>query len=90
MAYAASGWKGYWLKHREMVEKEAGRKPVSPYFVAGVYARLGENDKALEWLQKARDQHADYLVTIKVDPVFDGLRSKPGFLYLMRSIGLTP
>ncbi len=89
-AYAASGWKGYWRKHREMAEEQVREKSVSPYFIAGVYARLGDNDKALEWLQEAYKQHAEALVTLKVDPVFDGLRLKPGFQDLLRNVGLKP
>jgi tetratricopeptide (TPR) repeat protein len=92
-AYAASGWNGYWRKHREMVEmteKEGGKISLSPLFIAGVYARLGDNDKALKWLQRAYDRRADHLLSLKVDPVFDGLRSDPRFTKLLRDIGLSP
>jgi len=89
-AYAASGWTGYWRKHREMMGKAAGTKPASSYFIAGIYARLGDHDEALRWLQNAYDQHSDSLTMLKVDPVFDGLRSDPRFNKLLRDIGLTP
>ncbi len=92
-AYAASGWKGYWRKQREMVEmaeKEGGKTLLSPLFIAGIYARLGDHDESLKWLQKAYNRRADHLLSLKVDPVFDGLRSDPRFTKLLRDIGLSP
>jgi tetratricopeptide (TPR) repeat protein len=89
-SYAASGWKGIWRKRLEIVAKAPGHKPVSPYYMAGIYARLGDHDKALEWLQRGYHQHADHLVTLKVDPVFDGMRSDPRFVNLLLRIGIVP
>jgi tetratricopeptide (TPR) repeat protein len=89
-SYAASGWKGIWRKRLEFVEKAAGHKPISPYYIAGIYARLGDHDKALEWLQKGYHQRADHLVTLKVDPVFDGMRSDGRFVNLLLRIGIVP
>jgi serine/threonine protein kinase/tetratricopeptide (TPR) repeat protein len=88
--YAASGWRGVWLKRRELVEKGAVNKPVSPYFIAVIYVRLGDHDKSLEWLRKAYDRHSEHLVTLKVDPLLDPLRSDPRFQDLQRRMGLAP
>jgi serine/threonine-protein kinase len=89
-AYAASGWKGFWRKRLELMEEEAGKRPLPAYALARIYARLGDNDQALGWLQKAYDKHSDYLVLLKVDPLFDPLRPDPRFSKLMRDIGLAP
>jgi serine/threonine-protein kinase len=89
-AYTASGWKGFWRKQLELTQKEAKERYVSPYFIARIYARLGESDLALEWLQKAYDIHSDYLVVLKVEPILDPLRSDPRFTKLMRDVGLAP
>src|SRR5262249_10350201 len=89
-AYAASGWKGYLRKQLELMKAEAGDRPLSTYAMARIHARLGDNDQALEWLQKAYDKHSDYLVLLKVDPLFDQLRTDPRFTKLMRDIGLAP
>jgi len=89
-AYAASGWKGFWRKQLELTQAEARERYVSPYFMARIYARLGERDQALEWLRKAYDRHSNYLVVLKVEPLFDPLRSDPRFTELLRDIGLSP
>ena len=88
-AYTASGWKGFWRKQLELTQEEDRERYVSPYFIARIYARLGERDQALEWLQKAYDRHSDYLVVLKVEPQFDLLRSDPRFQDLMRRVGLS-
>ncbi len=89
-AYAASGWKGFWRKQLELTQKEARERYVSPYFIARIYARLGERDLALEWLQKAYDRHSDYLVVLNVEPLLDPLRSDPRFAKLLQDISLAP
>ncbi|MGE0129753.1 MAG: protein kinase [Blastocatellales bacterium] len=89
-AYDTSGWKGFWRKHLEWTQKEARERYVPPYFMARIYVRLGAHDQALEWLQKAYDRHSDYLVVLKVEPLFDPLRSDPRFTKLLRDIGFAP
>ena len=89
-AFAASGWKGFWRKRLELMEAEAGKRPLPTYALARIYARLGDKEQALEWLQKAYDKHSDYLVLLKVDPMFDGTRSDPRFAELIRKVGLAP
>jgi len=89
-AYAVSGWKGFWRKRLELMKAEAGKRALPTFTLARIYARLGDDDQALGWLQKAYDKHSDYLVLLKVDPLFDSLRSDPRFAELMRKIGLAP
>jgi len=53
-----------------------------------MYARLGEKDRAFEFLEKAyRDRSAE-LINLKVEPVFDFLHSDPRYADLLRRIGL--
>jgi TolB-like protein/Tfp pilus assembly protein PilF len=55
--------------------------------IAGVYLSLGEKDKAIEWLEKAYDRRAGYLLGIIFDSSFDGFRSDPRFQALLKKIG---
>ncbi len=55
--------------------------------IAGVYLSLGEKDKAMEWLEKAYERHAGYLVNINYDSSFDDFRSDPRFQALLKKIG---
>ncbi|PYS47659.1 MAG: hypothetical protein DMF68_15385, partial [Acidobacteria bacterium] len=88
-AYAIAGQK----KQAEQVIEELndlGRQHyVSPYHLAVVYAGLGEREKALDNLEKAADERFNWIVFIKVEPIFDHLRSEPRFVSLVRRMGLS-
>ena len=51
--------------------------------IAIIYIGLGENDKALEWLEKTFEQREGWLTELKVEPMFDSLRSDPRFQDLL-------
>jgi TolB-like protein/Tfp pilus assembly protein PilF len=53
---------------------------------AGVYAVLGEKEKAMEWLEKAYDDRVGYLATIDRDFVFENLRDEPRYQALIEKI----
>jgi eukaryotic-like serine/threonine-protein kinase len=73
----------------DLIERSR-RSYVSPTNIAVVYAGLGENDQAMEWLEKALAEHNAGLMMLKVHPVFDPLRSDPRYQDLLRRIGLAP
>jgi hypothetical protein len=54
------------------------------YFIATLYAASGQNDKALDLLERAYAQHDSALLQLKVDPRMDNLRSSPRFQDLLR------
>ena len=60
------------------------RRYVSPLYFAIVYAGLKENDKAIEYLNKAFDARHPGLVLIRIEPMFDGLRSDERFKQLIK------
>lgn len=53
-----------------------------------IYAGLGENDLAMEYLGRACTDHDVWLVWTKVDPRLDGLRGNTRFRILLQRIGL--
>ena len=57
---------------------------VTPFMVARIYAALGENKQALEWLETAYRERAAQMVFLKTDPRFDDLRCEPRFQELLR------
>jgi len=89
-AYAVSGNRGGAQKTKTLGDLEVMAKEqfVSPYFVALVYAGLGDRDTAFEWLRKAHDERSDWLTYLKVDPAVDSLRSDPRFQDLLCRVGL--
>jgi tetratricopeptide (TPR) repeat protein len=58
------------------------------YYKAWIYTGLGQKEQALEWLEKAYDERSDLLVYLKVDPIFDSLRSEPRYGKLFQRMGL--
>ncbi|MCA1590264.1 MAG: tetratricopeptide repeat protein [Acidobacteria bacterium] len=61
---------------------------VSPLDIAAVYARLGENDKAFDWIEKAYEERAGWMIELNVDPAWEKIRSDRRFQDLLRRIGL--
>jgi len=51
---------------------------------------VGDKEEALADLEKAYSEHFGILVTLKVEPAFDPLRSDPRFQDLLRRAGLWP
>ena len=44
-----------------------------------VYLGLGENERAIEWLEKAFEERAGRLVYLRAERAFDPLRGDPRF-----------
>ncbi len=84
-AVAISGLKGYWLQALEVDKGESGGEAGA---LSSYYARLGETEQALLWLERAIDQRAPWLVYAKVTPVYDNLRNDPRFGALLQRLGL--
>ena len=53
-----------------------------------IYAAMGDNDKVFALLQEAISQHDNVgmLLTLKVDPLFDPMRSDPRYQQILRQI----
>ena len=61
---------------------------ISPVSVALLYLGLHETRAALDWLERAREEHDVSLVDLNVDPLYDPLRSLPRFRRLLASMNL--
>lgn len=85
-AYAIAGRKAEAREVLAELRRQSQDGYVSPYFTAGIYAGLGEKDRAFEWLNKAYEQRD--CVTPKMDPFLDSLRSDPRFRDLLRRLNL--
>jgi len=72
----------------EELTRLSQQKYVSPYFVAGIHVGLGEADHAIEYLERAYDEHCHWLIYLHIDPGMDGIRSNPRFQELLRRMGL--
>jgi hypothetical protein len=61
---------------------------VSPHWVAATYAGLQEMDKAFDWLDKSFEARFGPLIYLKVNPIWDPMRSDPRFGERLRRVGL--
>jgi TolB-like protein/DNA-binding winged helix-turn-helix (wHTH) protein len=73
------------LQQLRQLERQRALDPLS---LVIAYIGVGDNDKALEWLRKAHAEHSSSITALKVDPIYDPLRSDPRFQELIRAVGL--
>ena len=78
---------GDWHGFLRTITDQRVRLKLYPFFVAGLFAELGEKDKAFAALDEAietKDQHATWM---KVDPYMDLLRDDPRFQEVLKKAG---
>jgi len=87
LAYALSGKSGEARKIMEELTQQSKRKYLSSIIIATLHGALGEKDQAFALLDKAYDERDNLLILLKVEPMFDPLRSDPRFAVLLRRVG---
>jgi len=71
--------------------KERSRQHyISGSLFAEAYIGLGEKDEAMSWLERAYEEHDQWMVYIKTYPGWDALRSEPRFQALVRRMNFPP
>jgi serine/threonine-protein kinase len=92
-AYALVGRKTETHELIDEIRDASKHKYESSYSVAAIYAGLGQTDQALEWLERACDERATWMIFLKVHPYFDNLHTEPRFQELLKRFqfeGLNP
>jgi len=76
----------------DKVTQVSKQKFVAADAMAQIYTGLGEKSKAFEWLEEGYERRSLGLggVGLKVDPVWDPLRSDPRFADLLHRMNLQP
>jgi TolB-like protein/predicted Ser/Thr protein kinase len=74
----------------DQLKETAKTEYVAPLSFAVAYAKLGDKDQALGWLEKAVDEHSASVIYIATDPEYDNVRSDRRFAALVQRIGLPP
>jgi tetratricopeptide (TPR) repeat protein len=86
--FAASGKRDEALTTLDEMKQISKQRYVAAYSFALVYAGLGKQDEAFQWLEQSYRDHDSSITRLKVDPLFDSLRSDPRFAELTRRVGL--
>ena len=85
---AVSGKRDEALRTLDQLKEMAKERYVQAYSLTIVYVGLGEKDQALQWLERDYQDRAVDMLSLKVDPLLDSLRSDPRFADLVRRVGL--
>jgi TolB-like protein/tRNA A-37 threonylcarbamoyl transferase component Bud32/Tfp pilus assembly protein PilF len=86
--YAETGYSGALSRVAEMLIARSRTTYVTSWQIGTLYTRAGKKDEALEWLEKAYEEHDGNMPYISVDPIFDILRDEPRFQDLLRRLNL--
>jgi eukaryotic-like serine/threonine-protein kinase len=85
--YAAMGNRAEAQKILADLLRQSKKEYVSPYMIATIYAGLGNNEKAFDFLEKAYNERSpDIPYFLKADLRLDPLRSDPRFQNLLRRL----
>jgi tetratricopeptide (TPR) repeat protein len=85
VGYALSGKRD---RAKEILHKLESSTPSNPATIAVVHHILGDDDTALEWLEKGYMLRSPGLPNVTSEPWFDDLRDHPRFRALRANIGL--
>jgi serine/threonine protein kinase/Tfp pilus assembly protein PilF len=88
--YAEAGYRGAMRLAAEKLAARSTLAYVPALRIARLYAHAGEKDRALEWLEKAYQQHEVPLVHLSVAWDWDSLRGEPRFQDLLRRMNFPP
>lgn len=89
-AYKSGGLSGFRRKQLELDLARWNGWHLDTFHIAAHYARLGELDAALLWLEKAYEARSGGMVWMELYPYFKSLDSNPRFRDLLRRVGLPP
>jgi len=81
-AYQDHGWKAYQSAKIKLLAANA-KDGCDFYEVGESYLRLGDNDEAISWIDRAIDKGCFWTDWLRVDPVLDRLRADPRFPELL-------
>ena len=84
-AYSASGIKGLGILGLARSHWSSGEASLIDKALDNM--AMGEKDSALKYLDLAYEERVSVMVTLKVDPFWDDLRTEPRFIALLRKIG---
>jgi len=86
--YAEAGYARAMSLAAETLAARSRTTFVAPHSVVTLYALAGENDQALEWLERGYDERDPNMPYLSVERVLDNLRDDPRFQDLLRRMNL--
>ena len=87
--YARMGERERAMELARQLEGEAASVPGPAYYLGALHCALGEEETAIQWLERAEEKKLGLLMIIGCDPIFKPLRPNPRFQALLRKLGLS-
>ncbi len=87
-AYGMAGHREDALALERRLKQRARERYIDPVSFATVAIGLGDTARALDWLERGRNQRSFYLPFVAADPIYEPLHRNARFLQLVRAIGL--
>ncbi len=87
-AYGRAGRRADAERALAVLMDRAQRRYVAAFDIAIVHAGLGETDATFEWLERAFLERSTWLVHLKWDDRFTGVRTDPRLVTLLRRMGI--
>ena len=85
-AYGKNGQQDKAMQTLNDLNQLAQKRFVTPFCQAMVYLGMGDNGKAIDWLEKAYAERSIWIGWLKVQPMLDPLRSDPRFQALYNKL----
>jgi Tfp pilus assembly protein PilF len=87
-AYALAGERGKAEAVLADLNQISTHRFVSPFCPSLIYLGLGNKQQAMDEMEKAYEARSQFLVALKVDRMFDPVRSDPRFIELLKKVHL--
>jgi serine/threonine protein kinase/tetratricopeptide (TPR) repeat protein len=68
--------------------EQSKREYIPPYGLACIYFALRKNNQGFKWMEKGYEERDYWQTYLKVEPMFESLRSEPKFKALLKKMGL--
>jgi adenylate cyclase len=87
-AYAMAGFKEEATTILKKLLEDSEASYIDPGSIASIYASLGDESNAIEWLERAVNEKSAWVTYTQVYPMFSSFRDNPRFREISRKIGL--
>lgn len=72
----------------ERLQTDRDMRPLAAYYLAVIFAGLGDRDQTMKWLEKVFDERHVGVLGLGIESEFDPVRADPRFQEMIRRVGL--
>lgn len=87
-AYAKSGNRQEAERMLDDLLRLSNQRYIPAVYIASIYEALGDDNRLMEWVDKACQERSDYLIYLRTEPSLDRMRLDPRFIKVLQQVGL--